>query len=75
MLGDHTGLGRLRADFAAGMQTGSFSKAFDLITQRQAFEAGSLRNLVIGTASVNLFKSFMSQYRQDFGLGTATPGQ
>ncbi len=74
MVGDQAGLGRLRADFAGGMQTGSFSKAFDLITQRREFGAGSLRDLVTGTASVNLLKSFMSQYRQDFGLGTATPG-
>lgn len=74
MVGDHTGLGRLRTDFAGGMQTGSFSKAFDLITQRPEFAAKSLRDLVTGTASVNLLKSFMSQYRQDFGLGTATPG-
>lgn len=74
-IGDHAGLGKLRADFAGDMQTGSFSKAFDLITQRQEIGAGSLRDLVTDTASVNLLKSFMSQYRQDFGLGTATPGQ
>lgn len=75
MLGDHAGLDRLRADFAAGMRTGPFSKAFDLITQRPEFGSGSLRDLVTGTASVNLLKSFMSQYRQDFGLGAAAPGQ
>jgi predicted negative regulator of RcsB-dependent stress response len=75
IIGDHATLERLRRDFAGRMRTGFFSTAFDLITQPQEFTANGLRELVTGTASVELLRNFMSQYRRDFVVGTAAPGQ
>ncbi|MEE8371332.1 MAG: hypothetical protein V3R73_04225 [Sphingomonadales bacterium] len=75
MLDDLEGLKAARAGFLEHMKSGPFANAFDVITRPDEHTRTEIREAVRATASVDIFQSFMRQYRAEFLANAAGASQ